>query len=95
MLLLCCCGANWCHKPAQQYQVIPQPVVVYSGHPTYYNYYGHYYSPIVTQNVRMVPVVENTIQYRPITVYYGTQVVYPIDRYDIYYPYGYNNWINY
>lgn len=96
LLMVCCCGANWCqHKNAQQYQVIPQQNVIYSGHATYYGYYGYYYSPVVTQNVRMVPIVENRIEYRPVGVYYGSQIVYPIDRYDIYYPYGFNNWINY
>jgi hypothetical protein len=91
MLLFCCCGANWCHKPSQQYQVIPQPVVVYSGHATYYGYYSHYYIPVVTQNIRYVPYIENRIDYRQV-INYNAYPTVPIEQYNyIYpYPYGYN-----
>lgn len=87
LLMFCCCGANWCKQGVAQnspQQVIPQQIIVYSGHPTYYGYYSHYYVPVITQNVRYVPYIENRIQYQPILQYnyyvpneYQNNYVYP------------------
>jgi hypothetical protein len=87
LLIFCCCGANWCKQGASQnvQQIIPQQIVVYSGHPAYYGYYSHYYYvPVMTQNVRYVPYVENRIEYQPAVQYnyyvpnaYQNNYVYP------------------
>lgn len=93
LLMMCCCGANWCKHGAVQnapQQIIPQQIVVYSGHPTYYGYYSHYYVPVITQNIRYYPYIENRLEYKPI-MYYNTYVIPHYNYQDSYiYPYYFN-----
>lgn len=91
-IAICCCmGAGWCQpKQIIPPQIIPQQVIVYSGHASYYGYYSHYYAPVVTQNIRYYPYIENRLEYKPI-MYYNTYVMPHYNYQDSYiYPYYFN-----
>jgi hypothetical protein len=89
LLLFCTMGAGPCwikHNPT----IIPAPVVVYQP----YVVYGYQYVSVVVQQQRLVPVVENRVEYRPVVgqffMNYSHYYSYPQN-----YGYYYNNWNQY
>ena len=97
VLMLCCCGASPCwvkHQPTYISPIVPQAYTVYG--------YQLGYVPYIVQERRLVPVIENRIEYKPVVsqffmnynhYYFATPqyYVYP------YYPYGVhsNGWSGY
>ena len=63
ILVVCCCGAGPCWIKHQQQHLIPIVVA-----PPVYGIYGYQYQyvPVVVQERRLVPVVENRVEYRPV-----------------------------
>ena len=87
-VLVCCMGANpYCRNNYTYYQYVPtvvsQPITLYQ--------------PIVEQRVRLVPVVENRLYYRPVESYYLNyghyyqQIQFPQYQYG----YNYDPWMPY
>ena len=87
-VLVCCMGANpYCRNNYPYYEYVPtvvsQPITLYQ--------------PIVEQRVRLVPVVENRLYYRPVELYYLNhghyyqQIQFPQYQYG----YNYDPWVPY
>lgn len=89
LILINCCGANWCHSSNNQIQynqVIAQPFLVQYQYVSPIVTYGSVYVPIVTVEDRVVPVVVNNIVY-----YQHYQII--SNNYDN--RYQYNPWLQY
>jgi hypothetical protein len=87
-VLVCSMGANpYCRNNYPYYEYVPtvvsQPITLYQ--------------PIVEQRIRMVPVVENRMYYRPLSDYYLNNRYYypPVPMFQYEYRYSYDPWGHY